>query len=142
MNIGAAGTLVVEKPGSRAKLRAELLRRLPFETEMIFCDGRQLVRLEDDSPFGNRPPAPDVVRFVSILPKPDCCTIAIPLNLPADGPWFVRLIAAKGQFVFGVYRRHMKTIGYLGQIDKLFGANVTARNWNTMRAVVRVLQAQ
>lgn len=109
---------------------------------MIFCDGRQLVRLEDDSPFGNRPPAPDVVRFVSILPKPDCCTIAIPLNLPADGPWFVRLIAAKGQFVFGVYRRHMKTIGYLGQIDKLFGAKVTTRNWNTILAVVRVLKAK
>jgi hypothetical protein len=29
------------------------------------------------------------------------------------------VIASEGQFVFGVYRRHMKTIGYLGQIDKL-----------------------
>jgi len=28
-------------------------------------------------------------------------------------------MASEGQFVFGMYRRHMKTIGYLGQIDKL-----------------------
>ena len=37
-------------------------------------------------------------------------------------------------------RCHMKTIGYLGQIDKLFGVPVTTRNWNTIAAVVRVLK--
>jgi hypothetical protein len=47
---------------------------------------------------------------------------------------------SEGQFVFGMYRRHMKTIGYLGQIDKLFGVPVTIRNWNTIAAVVRVLK--
>ena len=41
--------------------------------------------------------------------------------------------------MFGVYRRHMKTIGYLGQIDKLFGVPVTTRNWNTIKAIVRIL---
>ena len=34
----------------------------------------------------------------------------------------------------------MKTIGYLGQIDKLVGAPVTTRNWNTMVAIVRILK--
>jgi uncharacterized protein (DUF1697 family) len=33
----------------------------------------------------------------------------------------------------------MKTIGYLGQIDKLFDAPITTRNWNTINAIVRVL---
>jgi len=33
-----------------------------------------------------------------------------------------------------VYRRHMKTIGYLGQIDKLYGVPATTRNWNTIVA--------
>jgi hypothetical protein len=64
----------------------------------------------------------------------------MPTALPPDGEWFVRVIAAKGRFVFGEYRRHMKTIGYLGQIDKLFGVPVTTRNWNTFMAVVRVLK--
>jgi hypothetical protein len=36
----------------------------------------------------------------------------------------------------------MKTIGYLGQIDKLFGAPATTRNWNTILSVVRLLKDQ
>jgi len=34
----------------------------------------------------------------------------------------------------------MKMIGYLGQIDKLFAAPATTRNWNTILAVVRILK--
>jgi len=33
----------------------------------------------------------------------------------------------------------MKTIGYLGQLDRLFGTLVTTRNWNTMLAIMRIL---
>ena len=44
--------------------------------------------------------------------------------------------------MFGLYRRHMKTIGYLGQIDKLLGMAATTRNWNTIAAVARILNAQ
>jgi len=54
----------------------------------------------------------------------------------------VRLVAANGQFVFGEYRRHMKTIGYLGQLDKLIGMPATTRNWNTIDAIVRVLNGE
>ena len=50
------------------------------------------------------------------------------------------MIASKNRFVFGVYRRHMKTIGYLGQIDRLFGVPATTRNWNTILAIVRILK--
>ena len=31
VNVGAAGTFIVRKPGSRAKFRTALLRNLPFE---------------------------------------------------------------------------------------------------------------
>jgi len=36
----------------------------------------------------------------------------------------------------------MKTIGYLGQIDKPFGVPATTLNWNTILAVVRILKGQ
>jgi hypothetical protein len=39
-----------------------------------------------------------------------------------------------------MYRRHMKVIGYLGKIDRLFGIPVTTRNWNTMTAIAKVLE--
>ena len=140
VNVGAAGTFVVRKPGSRAKFRAELLRKLPFEAGVVVCDGRDLIRLETENPFGAEPTRPDIVRFVSILSKAGRVRASMPIILPPEGEWFLRVIAAKNRFVFGVYRRHMKTIGYLGQIDKLFAIPATTRNWNTIMAVVRILK--
>ena len=142
VNVGAAGTFVVRKPGSRAKFLAELKRKLPFEMEIVICDGRDLIRLEIENPFGSVPSRPDIVRFVSILSKSGRATASIPCSLPPNGEWFVRVIGAKDQFVFGMYRRHMKTIGYLGQIDKLFSAPATTRNWNTILTIVRILKGQ
>jgi uncharacterized protein (DUF1697 family) len=142
VNVGAAGTFVVRKPASRAKFRAELLRKLPFEAEVVLCDGRDLIRLAMENPFGTEPSRPDLVRFVSILSRVGHSPTAIPFNLPPGEEWFVRVIASQNRFVFGVYRRHMKTIGYLGQIDKLFGVPATTRNWNTILEVVRILEGQ
>ncbi len=142
VNVGAAGTFVVRRPGSKAKFRAALLRKLPFEAEVVLCDGRDLIRLETDNPFGAEPSRHDIVRFVSILSRAGGLRSVLPVTIPPDGEWFVRVIASKNQFVFGVYRRHMKTIGYLGRIDKLFGVPATTRNWNTILAVVRILKSQ
>jgi uncharacterized protein (DUF1697 family) len=139
-NVGAAGTFVVRKPGSRAKVRAALLRKLPFDAEIVLCDGRDLMRLEIENPFGTQPSPPDVVRFVSILSKAGGVRASLPVTFPSDGEWLVRVIASQGQFVFGMYRRHMKTIGYLGQIDKLYGVPATTRNWNTIITLLRILK--
>ena len=142
VNVGAAGTFIVRKPGSRTKFRAELLRKLPFEAEVVLCDGRELIRLEMENPFGTEPSGPDIVRFVSILSRPGRGPADIPFALPPRGEWFVRVVTSKKRFIFGEYRRHMKTIGYLGQLDKLFGVRATARNWNTILAVVRILKGR
>lgn len=142
VNVGAAGTFVVRKPGSRAKFRAALLRRLPFEAHVVLCDGRDLLRLETTNPFATNPCPPDVVRFVSILSKAGAVRTPLPASFPSDAEWLVRVIAAEGQFVFGMYRRHMRTISYLGQIDKLYGAPATTRNWNTIIAILRILKGQ
>jgi len=141
VNIGAAGTFVVWKPGSKAAFRAALLRNLPFEAQVVLCEGRDLLRLEKDNPFAAQPSRPDIVRFVSILPKAGGLRATLPVTFPAEGEWLVRVIGSKDQFVFGVYRRHMRTIGYLGRVDNLFGVPATTRNWNTVLAVVRILKA-
>ena len=64
VNIGAAGTFVIRRPPTRAKLRAELKRRLPFETEVMICEGRDILRLISQDPFAGQLEAPDIVRFV------------------------------------------------------------------------------
>jgi uncharacterized protein (DUF1697 family) len=142
VNVGAAGTFVVRKPGSRAKFRAALLAKLPFEAHVVLCHARDLLQLEAANPFGTKPCPSDVVRFVSILAKTGAVTPSLPVSFPPDGQWLVRVIACEGQFVFGMYRRHMKTISYLGQIDKLYGAPATTRNWNTIVAILRILKHQ
>jgi uncharacterized protein (DUF1697 family) len=141
LNVGAAGTFVVRKPGSRAKFRTALLRKLPFDAKIALCDGRDLMQLETENPFGTPPSPPDVVRFVSILSKTGGVRASLPVTFPSDGDWLVRVIASEGQFVFGEYRRHMKTIGYLGQIDKLYGVPATTRNWNTIITIIRILKS-
>lgn len=142
VNVGAAGTFVVRTPGSRAKFRGELLRKLPVEADLALCDGRDLLRLETDNPFGPGPPRPGVVRFVSILTKTGRVRAPLPITLPPVGKWLLRIIASQDRFVFGEYRRHMKTIGYLGRIDNLVGARATTRNWNTIEAIVRILKGE
>src|SRR5262245_57298652 len=69
VDVGAAGTRVVRKPGSRTKFLAELRRKLRLEAEVAFCDGSDLIQLEMENPFGAEPLGPEIVRFVSILSK-------------------------------------------------------------------------
>jgi uncharacterized protein (DUF1697 family) len=140
VNIGAAGTFVVRRPGARAQFVAALKRKLPFETQVVFCDGRDLLRIETENPYGSKPSIPETVRFVSILSKTGRLRESLPIHFPPEGEWLVRVISCQGQFVFGEYRRHMKTIGYLGQLDKLFGVSATTRNWNTIVAIIRILK--
>ena len=141
-NLGELLDLSFENLGRAAKFLAELRRKLPFEAEVAFCDGSDLIRLEMENPFGTEPSRPDVVRFVSILSKAGRGKVSLPVAFRRGGEWFVRIIGSKNRLVFGVYRRHMKTIGYLGQIDELFGAPATTRSWNTILSVLRILKAQ
>ncbi len=141
VNVGAAGTFVVRKPGTRTKFLAELRRKLPFKAELAFCDDRDLFRLEMENPFGPEPPRQDVVQFVSILSKTSRHKLPLPIALPKSGEPFVQIMGSKDRLLFGVYRRHMRTIGYLGQIDRLFGVSATTRSWGTILSVLRILKA-
>ena len=101
VNVGAAGTLVIRKPGLRAKFLAELRRKLPFEATIAVCDGSDLMRLEMDAPFGTEPPRADVVQFVSILSEAGRRRVSLPIALPEGGEWLVRIIGSKNRLVYG-----------------------------------------
>jgi uncharacterized protein (DUF1697 family) len=141
VNIGAAGTFVIRKSAAVTQVRAEFARRLPFEAEIVICRARDLARLMAQDPFAGQMLQPDIVRFVSVLSRNPRATPPMPMTLPADGAWLVRILGREGRFVYGLYRRHMKVIGYLGTLDKLFGVPATTRNWNTFAAIERALYA-
>jgi uncharacterized protein (DUF1697 family) len=139
VNIGAAGTFVIRQPVTQARLRAELARRLPFDAEIMICGGRDILRLMSHSHFAGQPVRPDIVRFVSVLSRAPRSAPLPPVTLPASGKWLLKILAREHRFVVGVYRRQMKAIGYLGEIDRLFGMPATTRSWNTITAVAKAL---
>jgi uncharacterized protein (DUF1697 family) len=139
VNIGAAGTFVIRQQVTQAQLRAELARWLPFETEVMICQGREIVRLMSQNQFGDQPMRSDIVRFVSVLSTRPRSAPPTPMSFPSGRNWLLKILARDNRFVFGVYRRHMKVISYLGTFDRLFGVPATTRNWNTIIAIAKVL---
>jgi len=142
VNVGAAGTFVVRRPVARARVRAEFASRLPFETEIMVCEGRELLALTARDFFGRSPAPRDAIRFVSVLSRVPRSVPPLPMSLPPRGPWLLKVLARDGRFVVGLHRRQMRAIGVLGTLDRLFGAPVTTRNWNTITAVARIVEGE
>lgn len=140
VSVGATGTFVIRCPITKTKLQAELARRLPFDAHIMICEDSELIALEADDPYRKAPKGPDVTRFVSIMPRRPRTVPALPIRLPEKGAWLLKILAVENRFAFGVYRRHMKVIRYLGLLDRLLGVPVTTRNWNTIRSVIKVLR--
>jgi uncharacterized protein (DUF1697 family) len=140
VNIGAAGTLVLRQPMTQARARAEVARRLPFVAEIVVCQGRDIASLISQDPFEGQPVGPGVVRFVSVLSQRPRLTPSTPMRFPSSGQWLMKIVTRRKRFVIGLYRRHMKVIGFLGALDRLYGVPVTTRNWNTIAAVAKMLR--
>ena len=140
VNIGAVGTFVVREEVSESTLRAAIARQLPFKCEIMICPARDLLRLAAKDPFSRQPSGPEITRFVNILHKPLRTRPPLPLSLPSDDDWLLKIIAIRGRFVLGLYRRQMKAISYLGKIEKQLGVPVTTRNWSTIEKVMQILR--
>jgi uncharacterized protein (DUF1697 family) len=156
VNIGAVGTFVVRENVTESSLRNAIANKLPFKCEIMICPARDVVKLASKDPFAHQPSAENITRFVSVLAKPlphlrsgshqksnikpqKSRLPALPLSLPADDGWVLKVIDIRGRFILGLYRRQMKAIGYLGKIEKLFGVPATTRSWSTIEKVVKIL---
>ncbi len=103
-------------------------------------DSGDIIKLSSKDSFSRQPSGPNITRFVSVLAKRPRALPPVPLSLPADDDWLLKIIAIQDRFVLGLYRRQMKTISYLGKIEKHLGVPVTTRNWNTIEKVAKILQ--
>lgn len=140
VSIGAAGTFVIHGPVNRTRLLAEFKRRLPFDSATIIVNGREVLDLLSNNPFGEGPAPAGSVRFVSVLERVPRTSPRLPVRMPSRGKWLLQVLGRRGRFVFGRYRRHMKVIGYLGSLDRLFGTQAITRNWNTINAVTSAIR--
>ena len=139
VNIGAVGTFVVRENVSESVLRSAIAKKLPFKCEIMICPARDVIKLASKDPFARQPAGPNITRFVNVLAKRIPSPPPLPLTLPSDDDWLIKVIAIKDRFALGLYRRQMKAISYLGKIEKLLGVPATTRNWNTIQKVAQVL---
>jgi uncharacterized protein (DUF1697 family) len=140
VNIGAAGTLVIRRRMTQAQARAAVERNLPFVAEIVVCQGRDIASLISTNPYEGQSLEGGIVRFVSVLSRRPRLAPSTPIQFPSSGQWLMKVLARRNRFVIGMYRRHMKVIGFLGALDRLYGVPVTTRNWNTIEAIGRVLR--
>jgi uncharacterized protein (DUF1697 family) len=143
VNIGAVGTFVVREDVSesilRQKIAVQLAKAFGVKCEIMICPAHDIVKLASKDPFAREPSGPEITRFVNILAKRLPAPPPLPLSLPSDDDWLLKIIVIQGRFVLGLYRRQMKAISYLGKIEKLLGVPATTRNWNTIEKVAKVL---
>jgi uncharacterized protein (DUF1697 family) len=139
INIGAVGTFIVREDVSESALRTAIAKKLPFKCEIMICPARDIIKLASKDPFSEERSDPNITRFVNILAKRLPAPPPLPLCLPSDDDWLLKIIAIENRFVLGLYRRHMKAITYLGKIEKLLDVPATNRNWNTILKVAQIL---
>jgi uncharacterized protein (DUF1697 family) len=116
VNIGAVGTFVVREDVSESALRSAIAKKMPFKCEIMICPARDIIKLASKDPFSKHSLDPDITRFVNVLAKRLPSPPPLPLCLPSDGDWLLKIIAIENSFVLGLYRRQMKAISYLGKI--------------------------
>jgi uncharacterized protein (DUF1697 family) len=140
VSIGAVGTFVVRENVNQSTLRNAIAKKLPFKSEIMICPARDIIKLASKNPFSRHPPESNITRFVNVLAKRVPSPPPLPLTLPSDDDWLIKVIAIEDRFVLGLYRREMKAISYLGKIEKLLGVPATNRNWNTIEKVAKILR--
>ncbi|HEV3142939.1 MAG TPA: DUF1697 domain-containing protein [Gemmataceae bacterium] len=141
VNVGAAGTFVIRKSISQAKVRAELCSQLAFEPEIMICTGRELLELAAADPFTKEAANEDVTRYVTILGKRPAALPEFPLLKPGGADWQVKVFAVKERFALSLHRRQGKRLIYPNEvIEKEFGVAATTRNWNTIVAIAEILR--
>ena len=139
VNIGAVGTFVVCENVSESALRTAIAKKLSFKCEIMICPARDIIKLASKDPFSRQPSGTDITRFVSVLHKRLRTLPSLPLSLPSNDDWLLKIIAIQGRFVLGLYRRQMKAITYLDKVKRIFGVAATTRNWNTIQKIVQIL---
>jgi hypothetical protein len=107
----------------------------------MICPARDIIKLASTDPFDDQPSDPNITRFLNVLAKPLPSLPALPLCLPSNDNWLLKIIAIENRFALGLYRRQMKAISYLGKVEKLLGVPSTNRNWNTIQKVAKILEA-
>lgn len=139
VNIGAAGTFVARSPVSAAMLRADLGKRLPFQTETIVCAASEILRLVDADPFREPPPGADVREIVTALARVPRKLPSLHIFHPAGEGWQLDTFRVLGRFALTFWRPGRRGLIYPDSM-KDFGIPGTTRSYGTYLKISKVLR--
>jgi len=141
INLGAAGTFVVQGPVSQKALRTEVLRRLPVPAEMMILPGRDVASLVTRDPFPSGKAYQDLPRFVSVMAKRPSKRPPLPLAEPAGDRWQVKVVRVSARFALSFYRRlGPSSVDINGLVERRLGVRATTRSWNTISKIHDILE--
>jgi uncharacterized protein (DUF1697 family) len=141
VNVGAAGTFVIRNSITRAALRTEFAKHLPFDPEMMICSAKDVLVLVQEKAF-HQPVTKDSAlrRFVTVLAKRPGKLPKLPLMQPTGDQWEVKVLRVSGCFALSWHRRQGPRGIYPNEVvEKHFGLPATTRNWNTIEAICDIL---
>ena len=142
VNIGAAGTLVVKKPIGAAAFRAELVKRLAFETDIMICSAAEILALAESKPFQRPHSGSDARAMVTVLAKKPKTLPELPIRRPEGKDWQVDLFRVAGRFALAFWRGDRTRLIYPNEVaEKVLGIPGTTRTSSTIEAACAILAA-
>jgi uncharacterized protein (DUF1697 family) len=142
VNIGAAGTFVVQSAGSAAAIRREFMAEMPFDPIMAVAQGRDVIALVRSRPFKGVALSKDLRGWVAVMTGRPKHQPALPLVTPPGANWYLRCDEIKGPFALGLVRRHpVRPINVGKALETALGVPVTVRWWETIGKIARILES-
>jgi len=139
VNLGAAGTFVARSEVSETRLRKAIVAKLPFETEVVIRPGVELEELLRSPPSLTPPPSSKL--YLSILIARATRAPPLPLHVPNEPAWEVKVLEIRGRYALSFARRLGDRLIYPNPVvERAFGVGATTRGWPTIVALGRILE--
>ncbi len=141
VNVGAAGTFVVRGKASAARIRREILARLPFEPSLAVVPAREVVALVRSDPFAGVRFSKDRRGWVAVLDSRPRHRAELPVFDPAPKAWKVRFDRVHGCFALGLWQRRPGGFVFPSHVvEKALGVPATTRWWETVERTAKLAQ--
>jgi uncharacterized protein (DUF1697 family) len=142
VNIGAAGTFVVRDAPSPPRLRKAFRAALGFDTDVIVRSGPEVLALRNATPESWSGDDADVRRYVTFLAADPVRRPRLPLALPDEATWEVRLDDEVGSDVRSSSRRRGdRRLLYPNEaVEREYGVPSTTRGWETLERIWNLLE--
>jgi len=118
------------------RLEAKLAEEFGFGIPCMVISKEELLRWVEVDPFSQVEIHPDIRLYISIIRSGKVAPIGSPDSY--DGGAFA-IISGEGRMVASVLDLSItKTVKGMDALEKMYGKDITTRNWNTIQKVVKL----